>query len=180
MGKLVWILLPRGKYFFVKMVLTRVVISRTFQLSKTLKTNSAVLLQRSFSTNQKLQGTYFTPKHEWVKVESDNVGTIGITSYAQEALGDIVDAPLPQPDDTVERGEECGALESVKAASEVYSPVSGTVTEKNEAVESAPALINTSAMDEGWLFKVKLSKPEEVEELMSLESYEKYLKEHEE
>ena len=65
-------------------------------MSKTLKTNSAVLLQRSFSTNQKLQVTYFTPKHEWVKVESDNVGTIGITSYAQEALGDIVYAQLPQ------------------------------------------------------------------------------------
>ena len=68
---------------------------------------------------------YYTKKHEWVNVESDNVGTIGITSYAQEALGDIVYAQLPQPDDTVERGEECGALESVKAASEVYSPVSG-------------------------------------------------------
>ena len=78
------------------MVLTRIAISRTFQFSKTLKTNSAVLLQRSFSTNPKLQVTYFTPKHEWVKVESDNVGTIGITSYAQEALGDIVYAQLPQ------------------------------------------------------------------------------------
>jgi len=71
-------------------------------------------------------------------------------------------------------------LESVKAASEVYSPVSGTVTANNEAVEAAPSLINTSAMDEGWLFKVSLSKLKEVDELMSQEAYEKYLKEHEE
>jgi glycine cleavage system H protein len=163
------------------MVMFRVAVSRAFQLPKIiLKTNSTKLIKRSFSTNQQLQVMYFTQKHEWVKVESDNVGTIGITSYAQEALGDIVYAQLPQPDDAVERGEECGALESVKAASEVYSPVSGTVTEKNEAVESAPALINTSAMEEGWLFKVKLSKPEEVDELMDQESYDKYLKEHEE
>ena len=78
------------------MVLTRVAISRTLQLSKTLKNNSKILVLHSFSTNPKLQVTYFTPKHEWVKVESDNVGTVGITSYAQEALGDIVYAQLPQ------------------------------------------------------------------------------------
>ena len=87
------------------MVLFRAAISRTFQLSKTLKTNSAILSRRSFSTNPKLQVIYFTPKHEWVKVESDNVGTIGITSYAQEALGDIVYAQLPQVCSAIHSGK---------------------------------------------------------------------------
>jgi len=160
------------------MVVFRLAISRGLQLqSKLLNSTKSI---RSFSTCRQLQVMYFTKKHEWVNVESDNVGTIGITTYAQEALGDIVYAQLPQPDDTVERGEECGTLESVKAASEVYSPVSGTVTANNEAVEAAPSLINTSAMDEGWLFKVSLSKLKEVDELMTQEAYEKYLKEHEE
>ena len=74
--------------------------------------------------------------------------------FVQEALGDVVYAQLPEPEDDITAGEDCGALESVKAASEIYSPVSGKVLEKNEAVESAPALINSSAMEEGWLFKV--------------------------
>merc|ERR1712001_101523 len=129
----------------------RVTFCRALQLPK-LCLNSTNFA-RSLTTSRQFQVMYYTKKHEWVNVESDNVGTIGITSYAQEALGDIVYAQLPQPDDTVERGEECGALESVKAASEVYSPVSGTVSEKNEAVEAAPSLINTSAMEEGWLSK---------------------------
>ena len=152
---------------------------------------------RKFSTSPNVRALYFTKKHEWVKVDGDQ-GTVGISSYAQEALGDIVFAQLPDPDSQLARGEECGALESVKAASEVYSPVtglktvffrqievvrkkiSGTVVEKNEAVESGPSLINTSSMDEGWLFKVKLAKPEEIDELMNQEAYDKYLKEHEE
>ena len=103
------------------MVLFRV--CRALQLPKLCLNSTNVV--RSLTTSRQFQVMYFTKKHEWVNVESDNVGTIGITSYAQEALGDIVYAQLPQPDDTVERGEECGALESVKAASEVYSPVSG-------------------------------------------------------
>jgi len=134
---------------------------------------------RKFSTSPNVRALYFTKKHEWVKVDGDQ-GTVGISSYAQEALGDIVFAQLPDPDSELARGEECGALESVKAASEVYSPVTGTVVEKNEAVESGPSLINTNSMDEGWLFKVKLTKLEEVDELMNQEAYDKYLKEHEE
>jgi len=134
---------------------------------------------RKFSTSPNVRALYFTKKHEWVNVDGDQ-GTVGISSYAQEALGDIVFAQLPDPDSQLARGEECGALESVKAASEVYSPVTGTVVEKNEAVESGPSLINTSSMDEGWLFKVKLAKPEEIDELMNQEAYDKYLKEHEE
>ena len=94
------------------------------QVPKIVNLTSHSLKLRTFSTARQCQALYFTKKHEWVNVESD-IGTIGISSYAQEALGDIVYAQLPQPDDTIERGEECGALESVKAASEVYSPVSG-------------------------------------------------------
>lgn len=95
----------------------------------------------------------------------------------QEALGDVVYAQLPEVDETVTAGDECGALESVKAASEIYTPVSGTITEKNEKVEAAPALINSSAMEDGWLFKVKLSNAEsEVKTLMEEDAYQAYLK----
>lgn len=120
---------------------------------------------------------YFTKKHEYVDVSEDKTtGTVGITHYAQEALGDVVYAQLPEADTSVEAGNECGALESVKAASEIYSPVSGTVLEKNASVEDMPALINQSAEDKGWLFKVKLSSPDELDSLMDKASYEAYLK----
>ncbi|KAG6442783.1 hypothetical protein O3G_MSEX002536 [Manduca sexta] len=119
---------------------------------------------------------YYTKKHEWVSV-SDNIGTVGISSYAQDALGEVVFAQLPDPGKQLAAGDESGALESVKAASEVYTPVSGTVTEKNTAVESTPSLINKSCYEEGWLFKVKLSKPEELQTLMDQNAYDSYLKE---
>jgi len=114
-------------------------------------------------------------KHEWVTVVG-NMGTVGITDYAQQSLGDVVYAQLPEVDSDVEVGEECGALESVKAASELYSPVSGKVIEKNVAVEDLPSLINTSAENEGWLFKVELTKEEELKDLFDKAAYEDYLK----
>lgn len=98
--------------------------------------------------------------------------------HFQEALGDVVYAQLPEVGTVLSQADECGALESVKAASEVYSPVSGTVTEKNTAVEDTPNLINSSCYDKGWLFKVKLSKSEEVDALLSKEKYEEFLKAH--
>jgi len=120
---------------------------------------------------------YFTKKHEYVDVSDDKkTGTVGITHYAQEALGDVVYAQLPEPEDSVEAGVDCGALESVKAASELYSPVSGTVVEKNAKVEELPALINSSAENEGWLFKVTLTNPEELDSLMNKADYDAYLK----
>merc|ERR1712050_173681 len=109
---------------------------------------------------------YFTKKHEWVLVEGSK-GTVGISKYAADALGDVVYAQLPEPGDTLATGDECGALESVKAASEVYSPMSGTVTEKNLVVEDGPALINQNAEHEGWLFKMDLTAADEVSELMN-------------
>ncbi|CAF4747524.1 unnamed protein product [Pieris macdunnoughi] len=119
--------------------------------------------------------SFYTKKHEWVKIDA-GIGTIGISKFAQESLGEVVFAQLPDVGKNISSGDECGALESVKAAGEVYSPVSGIVTEKNSAVESSPALINKSCYEDGWLFRLKLSKPEEVEQLMDQTSYDTYLK----
>ncbi|XP_039755543.1 glycine cleavage system H protein, mitochondrial [Pararge aegeria] len=130
-------------------------------------------LRHRYSTKTKERK--YTDRHEWVIVEND-IGTVGISSYAQESLGDVVFAQLPDPGTVVKEGDECGALESVKAASEIYSPVSGTVTEKNIDVEKKPALINTSCYDKGWLFKLKLTQPDELKELMTEVDYEKFLK----
>uniref|UniRef100_D3TM64 Glycine cleavage system H protein n=1 Tax=Glossina morsitans morsitans TaxID=37546 RepID=D3TM64_GLOMM len=116
----------------------------------------------------------FTEKHEWVEV-SGQTGVVGISQYAQEALGDVVFAQLPDPGTTLKQNDECGALESVKAASEVYSPVSGQVTEKNSAVEESPALVNTNCYDKGWLFKVNLSNPAELKGLMNEKQYKEFL-----
>jgi glycine cleavage system H protein len=117
----------------------------------------------------------FTKKHEWVAVEG-NVGTVGISNYAQEALGDVVYAQLPDIGTSFRQSDECGALESVKAASEIYSPVSGDVTEKNSLVEDTPSLVNTSCYENGWLFKIKLVKPSELDDLLSEKQYEEFLK----
>uniref|UniRef100_A0A2A4JPE5 Glycine cleavage system H protein n=1 Tax=Heliothis virescens TaxID=7102 RepID=A0A2A4JPE5_HELVI len=128
-----------------------------------------------YSTESKAR--FYTKKHEWVSV-SDNIGTVGISNYAQDALGEVVYVQLPDVGKDIAAGDECGALESVKAASEVYSPVSGTVTEKNTEVESKPALINKSCYSEGWLFRVKLARPEELQQLMDQAAYDKYLEDH--
>ncbi|XP_055688640.1 glycine cleavage system H protein, mitochondrial [Lutzomyia longipalpis] len=117
----------------------------------------------------------YTDKHEWVSVEG-TIGTVGISHYAQEALGDVVYAQLPDVGTNLSQKDECGALESVKAASELYSPVSGKVTEKNTAVEDTPSLINTSCYDKGWLFRLELSKPDEITKLMDEKQYEEFLK----
>ena len=97
--------------------------------------------------------TRFTKDHEWIRVEGD-IGTVGITDYAQHALGDIVFVETPAPGATLAKGAEAAVVESVKAASEVYAPVSGTVTEGNAALEERPALVNESPEDEGWFFKL--------------------------
>merc|ERR1719367_223589 len=131
---------------------------------------------RTLVTSARRDERFFTKKHEWVEVDGAK-GTVGISKYAADALGDVVYAQLPEPGDTIAAGDECGALESVKAASEVYSPMSGTVTEKNLVVEDGPALINQNAEHEGWLFKMDLTATDEVSELMNSAAYETYLKE---
>jgi glycine cleavage system H protein len=113
---------------------------------------------------------YFTKEHEWIRIEGDTA-TVGISNHAQHALGDIVFAEAPEPGRQLRKGEEAAVVESVKAASDVYSPVSGEVLEANQAIADEPALINTDPEGEGWFFKVRLSDPAEVEGLMDEASY---------
>lgn len=116
-----------------------------------------------------VEGLYYAESHEYVKVEGE-FGYIGITDYAQCQLGNVVYVDMPEVDDTVIAGEEFGAVESVKAASDLVSPVSGTVVEINEALEDEPELINKDAFV-NWIIKVKLSDPTELENLMNATAY---------
>lgn len=129
----------------------------------------------SKSDTQVKEGYKYTEKHEWISVDG-NISTIGVTDYAQDQLGDIVYAQLPDVGAEFEKGDDCGALESVKAASELYTPISGTVTDTNPNVEDKPSLINTSCYDDGWLVKIEMSKPEELNDLMEAEQYKKFVK----
>ena len=117
-----------------------------------------------------IEGLYYAESHEYVRVEGE-YGYIGITDYAQHALGNVVYVDMPEVDDEVTAGEEFGAVESVKAASDLFSPVSGTVVEVNEALEDTPELINQDAFG-NWIIKVKLSDPSELDKLMDAQAYE--------
>ncbi len=118
-------------------------------------------------------------EHDWARIEGD-VATLGVTDYAQESLGDIVYIELPEVGAEVSAGTSYAEIESVKAVSDVYAPVSGTVIEANDEVVDAPELINESPYEDGWLIKVKLSDPGEADDLMSAEDYEEMLAEQEE
>ena len=117
-----------------------------------------------------VEGLYYSESHEWEKVEG-NVAVIGITDFAQHAMGDLSYVDMPEVDDELEKGEEFGAVESVKAASDLYSPVSGTVIEINEELEDAPELLNQDAFA-NWIIKVEMSDPSELEALMDAAAYE--------
>ena len=116
-----------------------------------------------------IEGLYYSESHEFVKVEGD-FGYIGITDYAQNALGNVVYVDMPEVDDEVTAGEEFGAVESVKAASDLMSPVSGTVVEVNEALEDQPELVNQDAY-ENWIIKVEMSDKSELDSLMDAAAY---------
>ena len=118
---------------------------------------------------------YFTREHEWVRVEGDTA-TVGISNHAQEQLGDIVFAEVPEAGRRVSKGQEAAVVESVKAASDVYAPVSGEVVEGNQAVADDPALINSDPEGQGWFFKLKLDNPAELEGLMDEDAYREWLK----
>ena len=118
---------------------------------------------------------YFTKEHEWVRVEGDTA-TVGISNHAQEALGDIVFAEIPEAGRKVTKGQEAAVVESVKAASDVYAPVSGEVVEGNQAVADDPALINSDPEGEGWFFKLKLDNPGELDGLMDETAYRDWVK----
>lgn len=113
---------------------------------------------------------YFTKDHEWIRVEGDQA-TVGISNHAQEALGDIVFAEAPEAGRQLSKGADAAVVESVKAASDVYSPVSGEVTEANPAIADDPSVINRDPEGEGWFFKIRLSDPGEVEGMMDEAAY---------
>lgn len=121
-----------------------------------------------------IDGLYYSESHEYVRVEG-GFGYIGITDYAQHALGNVVYVDLPEVDDEVSAGEEFGAVESVKAASDLNSPVSGTVVEVNEALEDQPELLNQDAFG-NWIIKVELSDESELDNLMDAKAYEEFCK----
>ena len=121
-----------------------------------------------------IEGLYYSESHEYVRVEGE-YGYVGITDYAQHALGNVVYVDMPEVDDEVEAGEDFGAVESVKAASDLISPVSGTVVEVNEALEDAPELLNQDAF-ENWIIKVLLSDKAELDNLMDAAAYEEHCK----
>lgn len=114
--------------------------------------------------------TKYTEDHEWIRVE-DGVGTVGITNHAQEQLGDIVFVEVPDVGRALTKGDDAAVVESVKAASEVYAPVSGEVTEANAALADAPQTVNEDPSGAGWLYKVKLSDPSQLDDLMDEDAY---------
>ena len=118
-----------------------------------------------------LESLRYSETHEWVKVEGD-IAIVGVTDFAQSEMGDITYVDMPDVDDEVVKDEEFGALESVKASSDLISPVSGVVVENNEALEDAPELVNQDPY-ENWIIKVKMSDPEELNDLISAEEYTK-------
>jgi glycine cleavage system H protein len=114
----------------------------------------------------------YTETHEWVRIEADGSCVIGITDHAQGLLGDIVFVDLPEADMEISAGEECATIESVKTASDVYSPISGMVTDVNGLLESAPETVNSDAYGEGWLFKIQSTNTEELNNLLTPKAYE--------
>jgi glycine cleavage system H protein len=120
----------------------------------------------------------YSKEHEWIKVEGD-AATIGITDYAQEQLGDVVFVEFPETGATLDANQPFGTVESVKAVSDVYCPVTGSITESNAVLNDNPALVNEDPHGKGWLIKLKLNDPKELEGLMTAEQYQAFIKEEE-
>ncbi len=118
----------------------------------------------------------YTPDHEWVEIAGDGTATVGITVHAQDALGDVVFVDLPEVGKTYAAKEVAGVVESVKAAADVYAPVSGEIVEVNEALRDDPSLANTDPLKAGWFFKVKLTQPSELDALMDSTAYDDLVK----
>ena len=118
--------------------------------------------------------TYYSEEHEWITIEG-NTGTVGITDFAQEQLGDIVFAEVTKANEKVTKDEEVAVVESVKAASDIFSPVSGLISEVNVLLEDAPETINSDPLENGWIFKITITNPNELDDLMDLDSYNKFV-----
>ncbi|ESO08029.1 hypothetical protein HELRODRAFT_185416 [Helobdella robusta] len=146
------------------------------RMSKGHHFNQRITSQRYLSKNSVVNAERrYSEKHEWISLNGE-IGTIGISHYAQESLGEIVYCQLPQVGDKYDKGDEVGAVESVKAASEVYTPVSGEIVERNDKAEENPSIINKSCYEKGWLFKLKLTDHNELQKLMSESAYQEFLK----
>lgn len=113
---------------------------------------------------------YYTKQHEWVSVNA-SIGTVGITKYAQNQLGDVVYVELPSLDTSVQKGDAIGAVESVKAASDIYAPISGIIKEANEALSQKPSNVNKSPEETGWLCKIRITDEKELDEMLNQEQY---------
>jgi len=142
-----------------------------------LRQTSNANVQRTLATSSRLlAGLKFTDKHEWIRVEEGGFGTVGISNFAQEALGDVVYCGLPEVGAQLSQQDEFGALESVKAASELYSPLTGEVVEVNSRLADTPGLVNKSCYKDGWLMKMTIAKPAELDSLMDETAYERYIR----
>jgi glycine cleavage system H protein len=118
--------------------------------------------------------TYYSEEHEWIAVDG-NTGTVGITDFAQEQLGDIVFAEVTKENEEVTKDDEVAVVESVKAASDIFSPVSGRISEVNVLLEDAPETINSDPLENGWIFKITITNPDELDDLMDLDSYNQFV-----
>ena len=119
---------------------------------------------------------YFSKEHEWIEVDQE-IGTVGITQYAQEQLGDIVFAEVTKLKEKVSRNDDVAVVESVKAASDIFAPVSGTVIEWNDLLDTSPETLNSDPTKSGWVFKITVDSPQELQELMDEEAYKKFVDE---
>jgi glycine cleavage system H protein len=117
----------------------------------------------------------FSKNHEWVKVEGEII-SVGISDYAQKELGDVVYVELPSVGDTVAKGDACSNIESVKTVSDIYAPASGEISEANGALEDKPELVNQDPYGDGWIFKIKMEDPGELDELMDADAYDEHVK----
>lgn len=122
----------------------------------------------------------YASSHEWVRQEEDGTVTVGISDHAQDSLGDLVFVETPEIDNTVEAGEACAVVESVKAASDIYAPVAGTVVDANSQLQDAPELVNTDPYGEGWIMRIRVDDPDALEELMDADDYEHFIAEEDE
>lgn len=121
---------------------------------------------------------HYTEEHEWVRLEG-KIATVGITQFAVEQLGDVTQVDLPREGETLKQGDVLGSVESVKAVSDVYTPLSGKVVKVNSPLQDSPEYLNEEPYDGGWMIQIEMSKPEEMSKLMDAKAYEDFLKEHE-
>lgn len=155
------------------------ILQSSIKLAQILATKPKLLSSFIHQVPRRFASRLFTEKHEWIHMQDESkvIGRVGISNHAQEALGDVVYVQSPEVGTKICQFDEVGAIESVKAASELLTPVSGEVVAINDRLEEKPGLVNTDCYGDGWLFEVKLSDTKELDKLMSEDQYKKYLEE---